>query len=327
MKRLTLPLLTGLILLGLGTTAAVAQDWKGRGRVQGVVTDQDGNFVEGATITLTFTRGSEQGPEPLKTNKRGRWSYLGLGGGPWNVLIEHPNYAISEGTMPVSEFGSNDVLKTVLKTASAAAAGSSGADAAQAAADAAAQEAAKKLGEGQALIEQGKVEEGKAILEATIPELDAGKQSTVLHWLAGRAEAAADSDAAVAYLKRSLAASPEHKESLQLISSILVNQGKEDEAKQYVDKLGGDSGLDPNALLNQGIKKYNDNDVDGAIEAFDRVVAARDDLPDAYYYRGLAHLGKGNNDQAKADFARMLELAPDHANAAEAKQFLDYLNG
>ena len=71
-----------------------------------------------------------------------------------------------------------------------------------------------------------------------------------------------------------------------------------------------------------GIKKYNDKDVTGALEMFDRVVRENPNLPDAYYYRALAYLNQGKTEEAKADFRKLLEIAPDHEKAAEAKEFL-----
>ena len=49
------------------------------------------------------------------------------------------------------------------------------------------------------------------------------------------------------------------------------------------------------------------------------------DNPNVHYYLGLCYLGKGVNDKSKMHFERLLEIAPDHENAAEAKEFLSYL--
>ena len=37
------------------------------------------------------------------------------------------------------------------------------------------------------------------------------------------------------------------------------------------------------------------------------------------------HLNLGNGEIATADFNKFLELAPEHARAEEARQFLEYL--
>ncbi|HVS13710.1 MAG TPA: tetratricopeptide repeat protein [Thermoanaerobaculia bacterium] len=314
----TLPL---LVLAGAVAPAA-AQDWKGRGRVQGVVNDENGKPLEGAIVRLTMA-GTEVGPEPLTTNERGRWSFLGLGGGPWNVEIEYPGYAISEGTMPVSEIRHNEALVLQLTRAEtvAAAQGDTEAAAAQAATEAATQ----ALSEAGRLIEAGKLDQGRALLDEAMTQLDASKHPAILVMAARTWFQEGDIPQTLAALERGLAINPSHVDSLKLISSILINEGREEEAKQYIARLPAGQKVDPNALLNQGISLYNGGDLDEALVRFDQIVADYPDLADAYYYRGLVHLGKAQNEQALADFKKMLELDPDHANAGEAKQFLEYL--
>ena len=73
--------LAPLLLLIVGITPLVAQDWAGKARVSGRVVDMDGNPIVGATIILRMdTEDPQSGPEPFQTKKGGRWSYLGLDG-------------------------------------------------------------------------------------------------------------------------------------------------------------------------------------------------------------------------------------------------------
>ncbi|HWW93765.1 MAG TPA: carboxypeptidase-like regulatory domain-containing protein, partial [Vicinamibacteria bacterium] len=74
----------------------MAQDWTGRGRLQGTVLDPDGKPVEKAKVTLTF--GDKQtGPPPAYSDSKGRWATLGLTQGTWKVHIEKDSYQLSEG--------------------------------------------------------------------------------------------------------------------------------------------------------------------------------------------------------------------------------------
>jgi len=99
-------------MLWLLTAAAVilvpaagnAQDWAGKGRAQGVIKDEKGDPIEGARVTLRPLNAPDEGPEPVYTNGKGRWSILGLGGGLWKVLIDAEGYKPSEGTYGVNEF-------------------------------------------------------------------------------------------------------------------------------------------------------------------------------------------------------------------------------
>src|SRR4029078_12486961 len=81
--------------------------------------DEQRNPVEGATITLR--KGTDRvdtkadGPKPLLTDKNGKWSILGLAGGPWGILIEKQGYVPSEGQVKVDEFAIAQPLNIVLK--------------------------------------------------------------------------------------------------------------------------------------------------------------------------------------------------------------------
>jgi len=94
-----------LLILTLAVSPLSAQDWAGKGRAQGLVKDEAGNPVEGATITLKFPAdGPIGGPEPFLTKKNGRWSFLGMQGGNWKVLIDMEGFLPSEGALYVNEF-------------------------------------------------------------------------------------------------------------------------------------------------------------------------------------------------------------------------------
>jgi hypothetical protein len=312
-----------LLLLAGVLAPAFGQDWRGRGRVQGLVNDENGNPVEGATVRLTKGGIDGPGPEAVTTNAKGRWAVGGLGGGQWTVEIEYPGYAVSEGTMPVSEFGGNDTLIVQLERPTAASADKGDKQAAAAAAATAA--ATQTLSEAGELIEAGKLAEGRALLEQAMTQLDSSKHPAILLMAAKTWFQEGNVPQTLATLEKGLAIDPNHVDSLKLISSILVNEGREEEAQQYIARLPAGQKVDPNALLNQGIALYNEGNLDEALARFDQIVADYPDLADAYYYRGLVHLGKAQNEQAIADFKKMIELDPNHANADEAKQFLEYL--
>ncbi|MGH9465662.1 MAG: tetratricopeptide repeat protein [Thermoanaerobaculia bacterium] len=83
---------------------ALAQVWAGRGRAQGVVKDQDGKPIQGATVTLRLDDQTD-GPEPVTTNDKGRWATGGLAGGNWTALIEKEGFSAAQGPLHVTEFG------------------------------------------------------------------------------------------------------------------------------------------------------------------------------------------------------------------------------
>lgn len=292
---------------------AWAQDWRGRARVAGLVTTPDGTPLAGARIALY--RGVEgQGPEPFTTNEKGRWSFLGLGSGSWTIRIEAPGYQPAERVVPLQQAGPVlEPIEIALRPIE------------QVPEVKEAFEIRNQLEHSNQLLREGKIAEARAELEAVLPKLDDAGKVPVLVAIAQTYYQEENVTQAISMLEQALTYAPDDVEALRLISSLLVNEDRAQEAETYLARLPAGQKLDPNAVLNRGIEAYNKNDLDGALEQFNQVVNDYPDFADVYYYRGLAHLGKANSAEALADFKKLLELAPEHPNAGEAKQFLEYL--
>ena len=73
------------------STSASAQDWRGtQGRLEGRVTDAQGQPIAGATLVLELPG---RGGTTLKTDKKGKWAIGGIAAGRWNIDITAPGYA------------------------------------------------------------------------------------------------------------------------------------------------------------------------------------------------------------------------------------------
>jgi tetratricopeptide (TPR) repeat protein len=316
-----------LVIAGLlaSTVPLSAQAWAGKGRLQGEIRDEQGKPIEGAKITLR--QGTERvkpeadGPKAITTGKNGKWSVLGLAGGPWGILIEKQGYMPSEGQVAVNEFAVaqpiNITLKVVPKEVQQKAAEASG----NAKAKAAIEEANALLGQNKYADARARYEQALGFLEVDDPDLKASIQRTIARtWFEeGKTDQAIDT------LKKSLEVKPGDVETLQLLSTLLVSAGREKEAEAYMAKLPAGTKVDPNSLLNLGIKLFNEKDLTGALDKFDRAVKDNPDLATAYYYRGLTYLGLNKTAEAKADFQKLLELDPNNPNAEEAREFIKSL--
>ena len=64
-------------------------------------------------------------------------------------------------------------------------------------------------------------------------------------------------------------------------------------------------------LMNAGIKLFENNKNDEAINNFNKAISTCADNGYAYYYRGLAYDTKGQNDKAIADYKKAIELSPE----------------
>ena len=102
MHRL-LRILPGCLLVALVLApAALAQDWKGSGRCDGFIKDQDGKPIEGATVKVTLMR-LGAGPKPATTNKSGYWGFMGIAGGQWEIEVSAPGYDPIKTSFSISE--------------------------------------------------------------------------------------------------------------------------------------------------------------------------------------------------------------------------------
>jgi tetratricopeptide (TPR) repeat protein len=68
------------------------------------------------------------------------------------------------------------------------------------------------------------------------------------------------------------------------------------------------------ALMDRGILMYSSGNFDGAISDFSRV-SKIDKGANAYFHRGLSYIGKNDFRRAVADLTRVIEAAPDFADA------------
>ena len=251
---------------------AAAQSWAGQGRLQGEVRDEQNKPVEGAKITLRKgtdrVDATKDGPKELVTDKRGKWSTLGLASGAWGILIQKDGFMPSEGQISVNEYAVAKPLIVNLKLPPKEVVQKAKEPSKNALAKAAIEQGnvdleAKKYAEARANFEKG-----LGLLESPDPALKLSIERTIAKTYYEDKQP----DKAIEVLKKSLDTAPNDPETLQLLISLLVAQNKEAEAKVYMEKLPQGTKIDPTARLNIGIKAYNDRKLDEALKQFDQVV-------------------------------------------------------
>jgi Tfp pilus assembly protein PilF len=323
-----------LIAFLAATLPAAAQSWAGQGRVQGEVRDEQGKPLEGVKITLRMGTDrvdpKKDGPKQVVTNKNGKWSLLGLTGGPWGILLEKEGYMPSEGQIKVDEHSVTVpqpllvTLRVMPKEVQQAAKEPSKNALAKDALNAGnADLEAKKYSEARANFEKG-----LSLLESPEPALKASIQRAIAKTYYDENQP----DKAIDLLKQSLQLTPDDPDTLQLLVNLLVAQNKEDEAKVYMAKLPQGTKIDPAARLNIGIKAYNEgsksNDphkMEEALKQFSQAVEENPSLAEAYYFRGRVYLSMNKIPEAKADFQKLLDLDPKNQYADDAREFLKSL--
>ncbi len=363
------------LILAIASLPLAAQDWAGKGRAQGLVKDEAGNPVVGATITLRFpANGPIGGPEPLVTNEKGRWSFLGMQGGSWKVLIDKEGFLPSEGTLYVNEFQpgkavvitlERDLASSIQKGEELLGAGEFAAarveyEKAMPAMDDVGKarlrsrigdtymmegdfEAARaeykaclpfiapeeqthiRLQMANSYQQEGNYDEARSEYQAILPSLSPEGQAQVLRTVAQGYGMQGDNAAAIETLERVVELAPGDPTVLQLLADLLMREDRGDEAEKYMDMLPEDVELPTDMVLNMGIRLYNEGSMGEALEYFEQAVEENPEEPEARYYRGLTYLSQGRNDDAKADFHKLLEIDPDSSHRTEVEEFLSFL--
>ena len=318
-----------LVLLALLATAspAAAQEWAGRGRARGEVKDDKGKPLAGASVYMR--KGVDKidpaspgsGPEVRVTDEKGRWTVAGLSGGEWFALITKEGFQPASGKVQINEFEPGAPIDTQLFPIPQ--------EYLDAQAEAKAMEAVQAaVQRGNAALAASKPAEARAAYEEAIAGLeDPTHHPELLRGVARTYFLEEQVDQAVATLKRALEVSAEDDDAdtLRLLVDMLMAAGREAEAAPYLAKLPAGTSVDPTTILNLGINRYNEGKMEEALAQFERAVRENPSFGPAYYYRGLANLGLGKTAEAKADFQKFLELDPNHAKAADAREFLQSL--
>jgi tetratricopeptide (TPR) repeat protein len=313
-----------LALAALTTFAALllsgpvsAQDWKGRGRVEGRVTDSDGKPIEGATVKIQLALHPEQGAD-VKTDARGRWSYMGLRGGEWKLVVEKAGYVTGETVITVSEVvrgnPANYVMKPIPKEE--ARAGPAGLP----------PEIKEALDAGNSALAEKRWSDARAAFEKVLPV--APDNAGLLMALARSYSGEGNTDKAVEMLRKITEKDPANWGAWMLMASMLLEKGKVEEGRAALDHVPQQAVTDPNVFINVGVLFMNQKRNDEAEQYFTKAIDVAPGQFDGYYYRALARIGLQNNEGAKADLLKVVELAPkDASEAKEAQQLLEALKG
>jgi tetratricopeptide (TPR) repeat protein len=296
-------------------SSALAQDWRGKARVDGWVKDKNGKGIPGATVTLSRPKG---GGTSVKANDKGYWAMLGLAGGAWNIDVSANGYETRKVNVSLSEASRIPPMEIQLEPAVAAAPASGAAAPNQAAA-----EVKAAVEEGNRLLTEKKYAEARSHYEkalATIPD-----NAALLKGIAQTYHGENNRAKAIETLRRVQQLDPGDNDNRMLLASMLLEDGKLDEGQQLLETLPPGSVKDPAVYTNVGILFMNKNNPAQAQAYFTKAIELDPAQADAYYYRGLSYLGAKKTAEAKTDFKKYLELKPQGEEAKEVREILQTL--
>jgi Flp pilus assembly protein TadD len=297
---------SALLIVGLAQPS-LAQDWRGAGRIEGVVTDEAGQPIEGATLKAECAE--RGGGTTLKSDKKGRFVLGGVVACNWAFDIEAPGFEPRNIAVRLpGESVRIAPLKVPLKKAATGPAPELRAAAEQA----------------DAAYQAGRYDEARAEYEKLLtlrPDL-----ATTIHQQIGFTYVRQKQyQKAIEQLELVLAAEPANAQVRAIAAQAALEGRMLEKARQLLAGLEESSITNADVFFNMGVNFFNAGEVKDSIEYYGKALKLDPAHVDAYYRRALSHLGLGQTAEAKADFQKVLELSPEGEMATMAKKALEQL--
>ena len=297
-----------LIALCLLLTAGMlpAQNWKGKGRLEGTVTDEKGAPIAGVKVKLTYVKDNE-GFE-VATEADGVFHANWIRKGAWNIDFFKPGYEMKAISVNANEYTKNEPILISLKKASGIVL---------------TDEIKNDLNKANDLFDQknyaGAVELYAAII-AENPEI------YILYKNIGNCYFAQEQydKAEEAYLKI-LEKEPDNADAMVLIGNTYANRNEREKAMEWYGKIDVEKITDATVLVNIGINYLNIGKSEEALKYFKQAVVVDPDDLDALYRLGLAYISSSDSDEAITCFENYLKIDSTSERADQVRKFLDYL--
>ncbi len=287
------------------TASAAAQDWRGRGRIQGSVIDENGQPIAGATLDA---RNPERGGgTTIKTDKKGRWVLGGIAPGSWQIDVAAEGYETKKISvnLPGEEARLAPFEVPLVKAAPRG-------PAPELVAAATAADAAYKA---------GRYAEARAEYERLLPQRP--DLAPLLHQQIGFTYLQEKQPAqAVSHLDKVLELEPQNQRIRAIAAQAALEAGLVDKGRELLASLDASSVEHADILFNLGVNFLNAGQSQDAIAWFGKTIAKDPAYVDAYYRRALASLGQGRTAEARADFQKVVELQPEGDMASMSRKAL-----
>jgi tetratricopeptide (TPR) repeat protein len=295
--------LVTLATLVLAAAPAPAQDWRaGTGRLEGRVLDGKGQPVASADVKLEL---QGRGGTTLHPDGKGRWAILGLTGGEWTVEVSAPGFTTARRTVTVSEMGRGAPVETRLEAAQGPP-----------------PEVLAAIDKAEAAYEAGRYGDARREYEALLrlrPDL-AGRIHQQIGFTYVQEK---DWARALEALQQSLAAEPGNVAARIAAVQAAFAAGRDDTARELVSRTAPDAVSAPDLAFNVGAALLNAGATREAIPWLSRSVELDSRYVDGYYRRALARLQLGEAAESRADFGKVIELAPGSKEAELARKALE----
>ena len=302
MKRIIL--LSALICLFC--LSVLSQDYAGKARTGGIVTDGEGNPIEGVKVKL-FCVKTESGFEKF-TDEKGIWKASWIKGGTWHIDFEKVGYMPKNISTELSELQKNPQIPTVLEKSDEVLMTKS---------------VKENFDKGYILYEEGNYNEAIEVFSKVIEDYP---DAYIVNMSVGDSYFKMEDYAkAEEHYLKVLEKEPDNHDVKMAIGNCYGNRGDNEKALEWYKKIKIDNIKDPIVLYNIGTYFYNSSQVEDAVVYYEKALELQEDFLDVIYQYGLAQLALGKNDLALNEFEKYLKYDPDSERADQVKGFIEYL--
>ncbi len=304
MKKITFLWLALLVLMA--QAFVYSQGYKGKGRVRGMVTDQEGNPLEGVTVKLYCVRGAS-GFE-VTTDSEGIWRANYIRNGPYDIDFEKIGYMSKKINVNINEFGKNPDIEVTLQKIEGLVV---------------TEEIKEELKRGNDLYDEEKYQEAIKAYQTVIEKFP---ETYVLYRNIGNCYFQMENyEKAEEFYMRVLEKEPDDTESIMGIGNTYANRGQNEKALEWYNKIAFEKITDPMVLYNIGSNFYTQGQHQEALKYYRKAVERKADFLDALYQLGLVNLTLGNNQEAIDVFQEYLKYESESGRADQVRNFIEFL--
>jgi tetratricopeptide (TPR) repeat protein len=295
-----------LVLVLFVHSFSLGQGYKGQGKIKGVVTDQNGNPVEGVKIKM-YSQRAASGFE-VTTDADGKWRAFYIRGGPYDIELEKAGYMPKKMNLTISEYNVNPDTDFVIEKIEGMIL---------------TEDLIKELETGNSLYEQEKFEEA---IDAYQEIVEKFPDAYILYRNIGNCYFRMEDYAqAEEFYLKVLEKEPDDHEAMLSIGNTYTNRQQNDKALEWYNKIDFENISDPLVLFNIGSNFYTQGQHQEALKYYRKAVELRPDFLDALFQLGLVNLTLGNNQEAIQVFTEYLKYDDESGRADQVRNFIEFL--
>ena len=301
------------LLAALFVTLAAGQAAAQIGRVGGVVKDEGGQPLKGATVTAENVNIAQS--FTATTDDKGRFTMIGLRAGDWRFIAQAPGFTPEAGSMPVRMGAPNPPVTFMLKKGGVANYGPLGGITGKDLQDA--------LDQAEAAFGQQRWDEAIEIYRGILSRSNA--LAVVNLQLAAASRRKGDSNAALAAYAALLKGDPDNSKAHVGVADTYVERGEAQTAEEGLVRAAQSPGAGREVFFTLGEMSFTRNEAPEAARWYKRAVDVDPFWGKALYKLGLCAMKSGDADGAATLMAKVIAVDPVSPEAALAKASLESL--